>query len=96
MKFNATIQSLNQATCNQEIRWREVGETRCFTTLFQLRKYIICRVETDEDKQAVSIDFLDANNMLVGDMNRREEGEDGFAELNALYNYAMRTAHAPA
>ena len=89
LKILDNIEPLTNATGSQELSWDRIDNTQCLTTVYDHRKFIICKY-TFQDTQVsvISFNYLDDDNSIVGDLNECSQEDANFNRLNLLYETA--------
>jgi hypothetical protein len=86
------VDSLAAATTKGALRWEQISNTNCLVSHFNKKKYILCRHIFWTNRKAISLNYLDQDNSMVGDLNSWETGQPDFGKLDDLYELAILQA----
>jgi hypothetical protein len=89
----ANIKPLTNATGSQHLSWDRIDNTQCLTTVYDHRKFIICKYTfQDTNTSVISFNYLDDDNSVIGELNECPQADPEYNELNRLYEVATESA----
>jgi hypothetical protein len=88
-----TAKLLLPLTQSGKVVWEYSDNIPCLTLTHKNENYIVCKAESGNKINFVSLNLLDENQNEIGDFNRWKEGDENYALIEQLYNVANEKSH---
>ena len=82
------LPELIKATQSGNIQWRYMKDAPCLSVAYNNNHFMMCKAANDNNVQIISLNYIDKNEMIIGDFMKWRENESEYNKLNQLYTFA--------
>ena len=85
------VPKLIGATQSGKFHWQYMEDAPCLSGSFAGNNFMICKAKNDDNEDIISLNYIDKNDMIIGEFMKWKRDSPEYDKLDILYTLAEKS-----